>query len=76
MPETSRSTSYDAWHNDGHGIVGEERCRTFYISEIVEHETGVTKPFAMSLLPYSSTMLEEALHQDELPEPKHIITFA
>ena len=24
------------------------------------------KPFAMSLLPYSSTMLEEALHQDEL----------
>ena len=30
------------------------------------------KPFAMSLLPYSSTMLEEALHQDELPKPRHM----
>ena len=29
--------TYDAWHDDGHGIVGEECCRTFYISEIVEH---------------------------------------
>ena len=30
------------------------------------------KPFAMSLRPYSSTMLEEALHQDELPKPRHM----
>lgn len=30
------------------------------------------KPFAMSLLPYSSAMLEEALHQDELPKPRHM----
>ncbi|MZI49760.1 beta-galactosidase, partial [Enterococcus durans] len=29
-------------------------------------------PFAVSLLPYSSFMLEEAQHQDELPEPKHM----
>ena len=35
-------------------------------------EAGTGKPFAMSLLPYSSAMLEEALHQDELPEPKHM----
>ena len=30
------------------------------------------KPFAMSLMPYSSAMLEEALHQDELPKPRHM----
>ena len=35
----------------------------------VEH---TVKPFAMSLLPYSSAMLEEALHQDELPKPRHM----
>lgn len=29
-------------------------------------------PFAMSLQPYSSFMLEEAQHQDELPVPKHM----
>lgn len=29
-------------------------------------------PFAMSLQPYSSFMLEEAQHQDELPTPKHM----
>lgn len=29
-------------------------------------------PFAVSLLPYSSFMLEEAQHQDELPKPKHM----
>ena len=29
-------------------------------------------PFAMSLQPWSSLMLEEALHQDELPEPKYM----
>ncbi len=29
-------------------------------------------PFAMSLQPYSSFMLEEAQHQDELPTPKHV----
>ena len=29
-------------------------------------------PFAMSLQPYSSLMLEEAQHQDELPAPKHM----
>ncbi len=31
-----------------------------------------TKPFSMSLQPYSSFMLEEAQHQDELPTPKHM----
>ena len=30
------------------------------------------EPFAMSLQPYSSFMLEEAQHQDELPAPKHM----
>ena len=30
-------------------------------------------PFAMSLLPYSSAMLEEALHQDELPKSRHMV---
>ena len=30
------------------------------------------EPFAMSLQPYSSLMLEDAQHQDELPEPKHM----
>lgn len=30
------------------------------------------EPFAMSLQPYSSFMLEEAQHQDELPVPKHM----
>ncbi len=29
-------------------------------------------PFAMSLQPYSSFMLEEVQHQDELPVPKHM----
>lgn len=29
-------------------------------------------PFTMSLQPYSSFMLEEAQHQDELPVPKHM----
>ena len=29
-------------------------------------------PFAMSLQPYSSFMIEEAQHQDELPAPKHM----
>ena len=49
--------------DSGHGL---------RVSQTANTETGVTKPFAMSLLPYSSTMLEEALHQDELPEPKHM----
>ena len=43
--------------DSGHGL---------RVSQTANTETGVTKPFAMSLLPYSSTMLEEALHQDEL----------
>ena len=29
-------------------------------------------PFAVSLQPYSSFMIEEAQHQDELPAPKHM----
>lgn len=29
-------------------------------------------PFAFSLLPYSSMMLDEAWHRDELPEPRHM----
>ena len=29
-------------------------------------------PFAVSLQPYSSFMIEEAQHQDELPTPKHM----
>lgn len=29
--------TYDARHDDGHGIVGEERSRTFHVGEIVEH---------------------------------------
>jgi beta-galactosidase len=37
----------------------------------VSRATGA-KPFAMSLQPYSSFMLEEAQHQDELPMPKHM----
>ena len=49
--------------DSGHGL---------RVSQTANTETGVTKPFAMSLLPYSSTMLEEALHQDELPEQKHM----
>ncbi|PJM78447.1 glycoside hydrolase family 2 TIM barrel-domain containing protein [Bifidobacterium scaligerum] len=32
---------------------------------------GDASPFAMSLLPYSSLMLEEALHADELPPVRH-----
>ena len=49
--------------DSGHGL---------RVSQTANTETGVTKPFAMSLLPYSSTMLEEALHQDELPKPRHM----
>lgn len=30
------------------------------------------EPFAMSLLPYSTLMLEEATHQEELPAPRHM----
>lgn len=32
-----------------------------------------THPFSVSLLPYTSTMIEEAQHIDELPAPQHMV---
>lgn len=38
----------------------------------VESEQNEGDSMALSLLPYSTLMLEEATHQDELPQPRHM----